>query len=155
MLSNSIKHPFPSCNVTWCLNNTQQIWPPSLFWKDLITSMLYHFHAFSPFLKLIFLSLLHWIYSLTPVFWCCPRLKVGFLSATPYILSQKDYIHIYAFKWHLYYDSSQICISSTDTTLELQLYVPSYLSDISIWMSHSKIKLIGPNLNFLFSLTKF
>ena len=65
----------------------------------------------------------------------------------------KNYNHIYAFKWHLHCNNSQIYISSTDITLELQSYVLSCLPDIHLNLSEKNKNLLGPNLNSPFPLT--
>lgn len=114
--------------------------------------ILYHFHAFSPFPQLILLSLLHWLYSLLNSRVLISKTQCWILICYSLYAFIKR-LYSYLCLWHFYYDSSQIYISSTDITPELELYAPSCLLDISIWISHSKIKLIGPNFDSPFSFT--
>lgn len=85
--------------------------------------------------------------------WCCARLNTGFSLSCLYVFLLRNYIHIYASKWHLYYNNSQIYISSTDITLELQSYVLSCLPDIHLNISEQNKNLLGPTLNSPFPLT--
>ena len=127
------------------------MWQITLFWKDLIIPVK-SFSCILLFLKMDSFQSSSLALLLTKflVDWCCAGLNTGFSFFCLYMFLLRNYIHIYAFKWHLYCNNSQIYISSMDITLELQSYV--------LWSTwhpfkhfRAKQKLIGPNFEFSIS----
>lgn len=126
------------------------MWQITLFWKDLIIPVI-SFSCILLFLKVdsFLSSSLALLLTKFLVDWCCARLNTGFSFSCLYMFFLRNYNHIYAFKWHLHCNNSQIYISSTDITLELQSYVLSCLPDIHLNISEQNKNLLGgPKFEF-------
>lgn len=104
-----------------------------------------------------------WLFSCPSLFLC--RLFCFFLTLTLYMgsssasqqslalilsFSLSDYIHIFNFKHHLYFDDSQVCSSCPyhSSSIALQLDTYCWLRSIFSWMPHKYFSLWHIKLQF-------
>lgn len=70
-----------------------------------------------------------------------------------YMPSLGDLIHSNGFKFHLYINDSQICISSPELPPKLQTNISNSILDISTWLSHVQNRTFGlPSKPILYHL---